>query len=80
MRNHGSICKTSNTVSNNPEHVQRMNDIASGKIGKVDEPKEREHRYPTADELADIVNSLNEWDLQKGGDDNGNDSKKGKNK
>lgn len=80
MRNHGSIYKTSNTVSNNPEHVQRMNDIASGKIGKVDEPKEREHRYPTADELADIVNSLNEWDLQKGGDDNGNDSKKGKNK
>lgn len=56
-----------NTVSANPEHVKRMNDIANGNIGKNEpESMENEHRYPTAEELDDMIESLNEWD-QKGG-------------
>lgn len=76
IKNHSAYLPyaKNDTVSINPEHVKRMSAITNGKVGtEIPEQNvsnagvEKEHRYLNAEEMDDLINSLNEWDQQKGG-------------
>lgn len=70
MKDHGNsyhAYSKNDTVSTNPEHVKRMHEITNGVESQKLKSSEKEHNYPNADELEDLINSLNEWD-QKGSD------------